>query len=249
LQAQRIHASRQLSMIKLPPAPHPASVDIADRFASDGFVLLPALLDRAECDAILAQLIPASGAVGSRSLLPQAWCHRLAERLRQHSALAGIIPAGHIAVQCTYFEKTTGQNWLVPIHQDLSIPVARHVANSELKGWSDKEGSLFVQAPDALLAQLVALRLHLDACGAEDGPLRVVPGSHRAGRVTAEMARTLRGRAGELACLAGRGDLLALRPLLLHASSKSGGSGRRRVLHFLFGPGEIGYGLQWPELV
>ena len=57
-----------------------------------------------------------------------------------------------------------------------------------LRGWSQKEGALFVQAPVELLAQLVAVRVHLDACGADDGPLRVLPGSHRLGLVAPEAA-------------------------------------------------------------
>ena len=100
----------------------------------------------------------------------------------------GLIPAGHVAVQCTYFEKSASRNWLVPIHQDLSIPVARRVDAPGLRGWSQKEGALFVQAPVELLAQLVAVRVHLDACGADDGPLRVLPGSHRLGLVAPEAA-------------------------------------------------------------
>jgi hypothetical protein len=38
---------------------------------------------------------------------------------------------------------------------------------------------------------------------------------------------------------------MAMRPLLLHASSKATGSSRRRVLHFLFGPPALPFGLEW----
>lgn len=50
---------------------------------------------------------------------------------------------------------------------------------------------------------------------------------------------------GEVSCLVNRGDALLLRPLLLHTSAKSSSRHHRRVLHFLFGPASIGYGLQW----
>ena len=66
--------------------------------------------------------------------------------------------ADAVAVQCTYFEKSADRNWLVPIHQDLAIPVARRVEHPALRGWSHKEGSLFVQPPADVLAQLVAVR-------------------------------------------------------------------------------------------
>lgn len=59
-------------------------------------------------------------------------------------------------------------------------------------------------------------------------------------------AHALRQDRGETACTAQPGDLLIMRPLLLHASSKaSRPQGRRRVLHFLFGPSDPGHGLRW----
>jgi ectoine hydroxylase-related dioxygenase (phytanoyl-CoA dioxygenase family) len=186
---------------------------------------------------------------GTRCLLPLAWCAALACRLRLHPALSGLIPAGHVAVQCTYFEKSASRNWLVPIHQDLSIPVACRVDAPGLRGWSEKEGALFVQAPAELLAQLVAVRVHLDACGADDGPLRVLPGSHRLGLVAPEAAVLARNAAAEVTCEAAPGDALVMRPLLLHASSKASGQSRRRVLHFVFGPPLLTHGLAWRQAV
>ncbi len=40
-------------------------------------------------------------------------------------------------------------------------------------------------------------------------------------------------------------DGVAVIPQVLHASSKATGSGLRRVLHFVFGPASLPYGLQW----
>jgi hypothetical protein len=218
-------------------------------FPATGFALIPSLLPAAECAAIAARIQPGAASAGTRCLLPLAWCAALARRLRLHPALAGLIPTGHVAVQCTYFEKSTSRNWLVPIHQDLSIPVARRVDDPGLRGWSEKEGALFVQAPAELLAQLVAVRVHLDACGADDGPLRVLPGSHRLGLVAPEAAVLARNAAAEVTCEAAPGDALVMRPLLLHASSKASGQSRRRVLHFVFGPPLLTHGLAWRQAV
>jgi len=217
-------------------------------FAADGFELFAAVIPQDECESFAAQGMLDRTAVGSRCLLPHRWCAALAKRLRQHQALAHIIPSDHVAVQCTYFEKSAQRNWLVPVHQDLSIPVAERVSHPALGGWSRKEGALFVQAPVALLEQLVAVRLHLDACTADDGPLRVVLGSHRAGRMAPEDA-VIAKHACEVSCPAEQGSVLALRPLLLHASSKSSGGSRRRVLHFVFGPRLLMYGLRWQHAV
>jgi ectoine hydroxylase-related dioxygenase (phytanoyl-CoA dioxygenase family) len=96
-----------------------------------------------------------------------------------------------------------------------------------------------------VLQQMLAVRVHLDDCGVEDGPLRVVPGSHTRGIIADNEAIALRIAGRETDCVAARGAALVLRPLLLHASSKGSGKGRRRVLHFVYGPRELPFGLSW----
>lgn len=163
--------------------------------------------------------------------------------------LRGIIPEHHVAVQCTYFEKSKRQNWLVPIHQDLSIPVKERKEAPGFGGWSEKEGEVFAQAPVEVLSQLVAVRVHLDPCREDDGPLNVVPGSHALGILAPEAAVAAGAELGAKACVAGVGDALAMRPLLLHASSKASGGSLRRVLHFVFGPPELPHALRWQHAV
>jgi hypothetical protein len=214
------------------------------RFQPDGFEVLPGVLDAAQCAKLIEQLPPISGA-GSRSLLAQPWCAELAAQLLAFPALAHILPAGHIAVQCTLFEKSASINWLVPVHQDLNIPVRERTDSKDMRGWSLKEDGWYVQPPLAILEQMVAVRLHLDDCGVDDGPLYVVPGSHSQGVISPQNAAAL--RVGERACLAQAGDVLAMKPLLLHRSSKSSGASRRRVLHFLFGPASMPQGIEWRE--
>ncbi|KRB06884.1 hypothetical protein ASD86_12855 [Lysobacter sp. Root690] len=64
--------------------------------------------------------------------------------------------------------------------------------------------------------------------------------------LVARLCESLRAAHGEVECTARPGDLLIMRPLLLHASSKAvQPSGRRRILHFLFGPRDPGFGLRW----
>jgi len=219
-------------------------MNAADSFQRHGFVSLHGLLDEAQCAQLIGQLPTISGA-GTRALLGQPWCAGLARRLLASDALAGILPDGHIAVQCTFFEKSEAVNWLVPVHQDLSIPVRERVGAEGVRAWSRKEDGWYVQPPLALLEQLVAVRVHLDECGADDGPLFVVPGSHKQGVIHARDAAPMRVR--EQACLATAGDALAMRPLLLHRSSKSSGASKRRVLHFLFGPASMPQGIEWRE--
>jgi ectoine hydroxylase-related dioxygenase (phytanoyl-CoA dioxygenase family) len=212
--------------------------------ADAGFEVLPALLDAADLAAIAARLA-GRGRVGERDLLDEAWCAELARRLHAHARVARALPCTHVAVQCTSFEKSVDRNWLVPVHQDLAIPVAARVDHPALGGWSNKGGTWFVQPPAEVLESLVALRLHVDDCGVDDGPLNVVAGSHRQGRIDDARAIALRDELGTVACPAPRGGVMLMRPLLLHASSKATGASRRRVLHFLFGPRRLPFGLAW----
>src|SRR4051794_39540640 len=162
---------------------------LEESFARDGFVIVPATLSAGECEALAAAAVPAAApSGGTRCLLSQPGCAALAQRLRGHPELSRLVSPELVAVQCTYFEKSAERNWLVPWHQDLSVPVAERVADPALRGWTEKEGSLFVQAPAEVLEQMVAVRVHLEACTREDGPLRVVPGSHRRGRLAPEAA-------------------------------------------------------------
>lgn len=216
----------------------------------NGYVIAPSVLGPDEASSIESALsqMPTFGA-GTRNLLELEWCRGVVEHLRTAPGLGDLLPGSTVAVQCTLFDKTPDQNWLVALHQDLNIPVSARVEHPGLGVWSVKEGQTFVQPPDELLAQLVAIRVHIDECGPENGPLRVVPGSHRAGRLAASAALQLRDRLGEVACTVGRGGALILKPLLLHASSKALSPNHRRVLHFLFGPASIGYGLRWQHAV
>jgi hypothetical protein len=221
-----------------------------DTFQRDGFAVVPAVFGAPQCDAIAASIdISGSDSPGTRGLLTHAWCRALAGTLRAHADVGAFIPAGHVAVQCTYFEKSVDKNWLVPIHQDLSIPVHEHVEHPALRGWSEKEGAWFVQPPADLLETLVAVRLHLDPCMENDGPLQFVPATHTRGRIDDAEASRLRRHGPVVTCMVERGGALVMRPLALHASSKATGTSRRRVLHFVFGPAELPYGLQWEHAV
>jgi ectoine hydroxylase-related dioxygenase (phytanoyl-CoA dioxygenase family) len=108
---------------------------------------------------------------------------------------------------------------------------------------------LFVQPPATVLDNIVAVRLHLDDSTPSNGPLRVVPGSHRRGRLTSAQVQAVREESGEIVCAVPKGGVLAMRPRLLHASSKAHVSTPRRVLHFVFGTPALPLGLTWHTAV
>jgi ectoine hydroxylase-related dioxygenase (phytanoyl-CoA dioxygenase family) len=218
-------------------------------FEKQGFDIVESVLSDDECAGVEKELqnIGLAGA-GTRNLLAEDWCARLAADIRRHPRIARLVPGAHVAVQCTLFEKSRTRNWLVSLHQDLSIPVAARVNHPTLTGWSEKQDATYVQPPLGVLEDLVAVRVHIDPCGPDDGPLKVVPGSHVLGLVSAEAGLAIRNDRTEVACPAPRGAALVMRPLLLHASSKATGHSRRRVLHFLYGPRELPHGLRWQAI-
>ena len=146
-----------------------------------GFATLPGLLPPqrvAELQAQAALLSPAA----ARNALDLPWCQALARELAAlppvREALQTAVGSDAAAVQCTLFDKSAERNWLVAWHQDLSLPLAERHDTAGWSGWSSKHGVVFAQPPVALLARVLALRLHLDDCGPDDGALRVRAGSH-----------------------------------------------------------------------
>jgi hypothetical protein len=214
-----------------------------------GFAILQSVLSETECQALdqALELTPL-GQAGSRSLLGSQWCAALSVRLRGSPALERLL-GPLVAVQCTYFNKSSDVNWLVAVHQDLSISVKTRVDGCGLTGWNVKEGHTFVHAPLDVLENLIAVRVHLDDSGPDNGPLRVVPGSHLLGRLSSDQQTQRRLELGESNCHVPRGGVLLMKPLLLHASSKATYPRPRRVLHFLYGPKELPLGLEWAVAV
>jgi ectoine hydroxylase-related dioxygenase (phytanoyl-CoA dioxygenase family) len=211
----------------------------------DGFEIVPKVISPALRDELVSRVthLPLS-----RSLLEEPWCRKLAAFLRI-SPLAPLLPDSLVAVQCTYFDKSENSNWFVAYHQDLTIPVMQRIASRECIAWTTKNGTAFVQPPLPVLEALVSVRIHLDENNHENGPLRVIPGSHRHGRLARNgMLPGQRGRA-EMICLAPERSALVFKPLLLHASSKSRTAQPRRILHLLYGPRTLPEGLQWIDFV
>src|SRR5580698_6214520 len=152
-------------------------------FKKSGYFVIPGVIDAVLNRRLGAFVAGIASGAGSRRLLDEAWCAHLAGALRGDARIRSLLPRNAVAVQCTLFDKSPAKNWLVSLHQDLSIPVRARVAAAQCSGWSEKKGVLFVQPPVEVLEQLVAVRMHLDNCPADAGALRLVPGSHTFGRL------------------------------------------------------------------
>lgn len=225
-------------------------------FDRDGFAILESVLTDAETDHLtqaLAAYTEAPGTLkredevyGGRNLLrrcPPA--RKLARSARLRSIAEAAIGPGAFPVRGLFFDKTGTANWSVPWHQDLTIAVTQRLDIPGFEAWTRKAGIDHVRPPTDVLAGMVTLRVHLDDCPETNGPLRVIPGSHREGRLGAEATRNWLERQEIRSCLVGRGGVVAMRPLILHASSPSDLPGHRRVIHIEYAAEPLPGGLSW----
>ena len=215
-------------------------------FEKDGFAIAKGVVPEAQRLRLNEVLGDPEGA-GARGLLAVPEVRALARCEAVMALVARHLGSDARPVRAIFFDKTQSSNWLVPWHQDLTIAVTGRVETPGFGPWSVKHGIAHVQPPSAWLERMLALRLHLDDCDGSNGALRLIPGSHRLGRLGPDQIALCRAACTEVVCEAAAGDVLLMRPLLLHASSKSVSGRRRRVLHIEYCSGSLPEGLAWHE--
>ncbi len=189
-------------------------------------------------------------AYGTRSLLEKvAAVRELACSASLRKIVETILGRDCFAVRGIWFDKVESANWKVPWHQDLSIAVRERRDVEGFGAWTRKEGVVHAHAPTELLERMVTLRLHLDDCDETNGPVRVLPGTHHVGKLTAEQIQTRRTEIAEVACVVPAGGVLVMRPLLLHASSPAQSPRHRRVVHLEYTADCLPDGLEWQSQV
>jgi ectoine hydroxylase-related dioxygenase (phytanoyl-CoA dioxygenase family) len=150
-------------------------------------------------------------------------------------------------VRALFFDKPPERTWNLPWHKDTSISVKDNlIVSPSFSKPTIKAGVPHVIASDDLLRQMLTLRIHLDEVTDENGPLRVIPRSHLASDSDGI------GVDGAVTIHASPGDVLAMRPLISHASGVSleGTLRRRRILHLEFAATELlPDGYQWHDFV
>ena len=155
--------------------------------------------------------------------------------LAAHPALVALaatfIGEQPIPFRATLFDKSATSNWLVAWHQDTTLPVSQRVNDSSWGPWSVKGGVLHAIAPASALNTVVALRVHLDDSTQANGPLRVLPSTHACGVLTHDEIQQMAGVVTPIQCVVSAGGVVAMRPLVVHASSKAIDDQPRRVLH------------------
>jgi len=79
--------------------------------------------------------------------------------------------------------------------------------------------------------RVIAIRLHIDDSGRDNGPLRVLPGTHTRGVMSDVDVAVPAREVQAVDCVCPAGGVVAMRPLVVHPSSKAETDRRRRVLH------------------
>jgi ectoine hydroxylase-related dioxygenase (phytanoyl-CoA dioxygenase family) len=199
-----------------------------------GYSIYEQIFERSEMAHALAELRAAAmdrTKAGARHVLNVPVVRGLADDRRLVTIASHFVGPAPVAFRATLFDKSPTANWLVVWHQDTALPLRRRVDGAEWGPWSTKAGVPYAHAPAWALEKVVALRLSLDDSTATNGPLRVLPNSHLAGVFSDKQIEQLSRDTAPVDCLAASGGVVAMRPLTVHASSKSTDDQPRRVLH------------------
>ncbi len=155
------------------------------------------------------------------------------------------LPGKALPVRSILFDKSADTDWGVPWHQDLTIAVQAKHEMPGFSAWTLKDGVQHVQPPVEIMERMVTLRVHLDDTDATNGALRVLPESHRNKRHSSEAIIKETTLKKKVLCNADAGDILVMKPLLLHSSKKGISKGNRRILHVEYSVDDLPSPLTW----
>ncbi len=199
-----------------------------------GFQVIENFLSHKECDTFLEPLSRSKldrGRAGARHLMRMPQIADLANDFRLLEIARTVLSKKPVPFRATLFDKSRIANWLVVWHQDTALPLMNRFEATGWGPWSQKAGIAYAHAPAWALSRVVALRVHLDESTSWNGPLRVIPDSHTSGVLTDDEIGAMVKERGFVECLVAKGGVIAMRPLLIHSSSKVTTNIPRRVLH------------------
>jgi phytanoyl-CoA dioxygenase PhyH len=235
--------------------------DLQQDIEQQGFTVLSGLFDSERVARLVSELdrarlgmngsvLQSRGQVYGIRNLADVWPAALAVAHEPglRAAIGSVLPHGFGLVRSIFFDKPPGRTWSLPWHRDLTIAV-RDAASAlgEFRRPTVKAGVPHLEAPAWFLKGMLTARVALDEVVDENGPLMVIPGSHRdvnAEDLPTEQELGARTRSIHM----GVGDVLLMRPLVVHRSgpSRPGTTRHRRTLHFEFAAEEsLPAGLAW----
>jgi len=226
--------------------------------ADNGFTVIPEVYTSAETDALIGNIAQADTSNDTFRKTKDLFAIRqflkeipgvvpsiFNEKLM--SIIDGLFGSGYQAVKSIYFDKPGDSNWFVSYHQDLTISVKEKADVEGFGPWTVKQQQYAVQPPLHILEQNFTVRIHLDDTDGDNGALRVVPGSHAKGIYRPETIDW--NKETEVTCDVPKGGIMIMRPLLLHASSRTINNQKRRVIHIEFSNQQLPAPLAWSEVL
>lgn len=207
-----------------------------------GYAVVPGIFTKEFLDDLLQRinkLAPRRSRAGLRHAMSLPPVGDLARHPQMIDLAREVLGARTFPFRATLFDKSPAANWLVVWHQDTALPLR---ARSEAAGWgpwSVKEGIAYAHAPAAALSHVLALRVSLDDSLSENGPLRVLPETHTLGVLSDDSIHDLATRIVPVDCVVPKGGIVAMRPLVVHASSKSQTEEPRRVVHIEYAASDV----------
>jgi len=226
----------------------------ADQFWRDGVAVLQQVVPPSDIDAIVTLVEPllhdgAKPRPGARRVLARE--PRLREFVNSgpiRSLMTSLGGPTTRPIRALIFDKRPEANWLVPWHQDPTIAVRERIDTPGFVNWNIKDGEVHCQPPLEVLESIFTIRIHLDGCNEESGPLRVVRGSHRNGLFGRQQLDELVASGHVVEAMTDRGGVAIMTPLSVHSSPKATNPvHRRRVLHLECTAIELPNGLDWAE--
>ena len=233
-------------------------IQFCDAIERQGYCIVPGVFEAISLELLKSQLSSSRNhqSVHSRKHRGESFALRnilhfvpeVSEFARQKeliSMVESVLGTGARATKAILFDKTSTVNWHLRWHQDLTISVKEKIDLPDYGPWSLKAGINHVQPPVEVMQSILAARVHLDACGADNAALEVLPGSHSAGKLSEEEINLWKSRGESQLCECQVGDVLFMRPLLLHCSGKARKPDHRRVLHIEYSALDLPGGLEW----
>jgi Phytanoyl-CoA dioxygenase (PhyH) len=230
--------------------------DLRDELNDFGFVNSVPIVDEAQIEILKLSLsrLSDSVALGSKSgktygirnllnLVPEV--RELSESEGVKNLIKSVLGSTLKPVKAIYFDKSPKANWKVPWHQDLTISVKHKIETPGFSAWTTKAEILHVQPPVNVLEKMVALRIHLDDTDETNGALRILPETHKHGRLSSTEIQEFAKANNQVLCCIKRGDGTIMRPLLIHASSAGTEPKHRRVIHIEYSAENLPNGLEW----
>lgn len=165
----------------------------------------------------------------------------------KENVIEPLLGEAFLPIRTIYFDKVSGKNWNVAWHQDTTINVVGALPSTGFNNASDRGEFLSVEPPSEIIDNIVTIRVHLDDANESNGCLRVLPDSHKLGRVKSEDLLGMVENSALHDCVVHRGDIMLMKPFLFHSSRKSVEPTHRRVIHMECCSAKLPAGLEWYE--